>query len=207
MHVAFDLDGVLLDSESDLGWLERALEAAVRELDVEPTAGLRSRLYPPTVDRVRELADEVGVTPERLWAVRNAHYVRVKVAAIESGELAPFDDVDVLESLAADHRLHILSNSPQAVVEAFVATNGYGSLFDVRLGRGEALEDLHRLKPHPHLYDRLRERVSLDGTTTYVGDTETDRRFAERTGMHYVHLPRDGTGLGGLGALPALLER
>ena len=206
MHVAFDLDGVLLDSEGDLGWLERALEAAARDLGVEPTEAVLSRLYPPTVERVREVAAEAGVEPERLWAVRNDHYVRVKVAAIESGELAPFDDVDVLERLAADHRLHVLSNSPQVVVDAFVGSNGFDDLFDVRLGRGEALEDLRRLKPHPHLYEVLAERAGFAAPPVYVGDTETDRRFAARTGMRFVHLTRDGTGVESLRALPGLLE-
>ena len=36
MHVAFDLDGVLLDSGSDLSWLDRALALS---LIIHPGAG------------------------------------------------------------------------------------------------------------------------------------------------------------------------
>lgn len=212
-HLVFDLDGVLLDSESDLTWLDRALEAALVELEVPDTELARSRLYPATVERVRELAAEFGVDAERLWTVRNAHYVRVKLAAIESGELAPFDDVEVLGDLAAGHDLHIVSNSPQAVVDSFVETNGFERWFDVRLGRGETLEDLDRLKPARYPYEVLVERIG-DGDPprvaadplVYVGDTETDRAFAERTGMRFVHLTRDRRGVGSLRELAALLE-
>lgn len=31
-HVLFDLDGVLLDSETDLEWLDRALQEALEDL-------------------------------------------------------------------------------------------------------------------------------------------------------------------------------
>lgn len=206
MHLAFDLDGVLLDSETDRDWLHRALAAALDELGLDPNDAVLAELYPPTVERIHAVADELGLPAERLWRVRNAHYVRVKLAAIESGELEPFDDVETLYELAGDHRLHVISNSPGRVVESFVETYGYDDLFEVRIGRGEALEDLERLKPDPSMYHRLVER--LDGTApdVYVGDTETDRAFARATGMRFVHLTRDERGVRSLRSLRDRLE-
>lgn len=206
MHLAFDLDGVLLDSETDRDWLDRAFAAAIDELGLDPSDAGRAELYPPTVERIQAVAGELGLPAKRLWRVRNAHYVRVKLAAIESGELEPFDDVDALYEFAGDHRLHVISNSPRRVVEAFVDTYGYDDLFGACLGRGEGLEDLDRIKPHPYLYHRLVERLDGPAPDVYVGDTETDRAFARATGMRFVHLTRDERGVRTLRSLRDLLE-
>lgn len=206
MHLAFDLDGVLLDSETDREWLDRALAAALHELGLDPSDAVLAALYPPTVERIQAVAGELGLPAERLWRVRNAHYVRVKLAAIETGELEPFDDVEALYELAGDHQLHVISNSPGRVVEAFVDTYDYDDLFEVRIGRDEALEDLERLKPDPYMYHRLVERLDGAAPDVYVGDTETDRAFARATGMRFVHLTRDERGVRTLRSLRDRLE-
>lgn len=206
MHLAFDLDGVLLDSESDLGWLDRALVDALEALGVEPTDEALEALYPPTVERIQAAAAELGLPAERLWQVRNDHYVEAKLAAMESGELAPFDDVAALDGLADRHDLHVISNSPERVVRAFVEGYGYEDLFDGQIGRAEGLEDLRRLKPDPHMYHQLVDELDGAAPAVYVGDTESDRAFAEATGMRFVHLTRDEQGVGTLRSLPGLLE-
>lgn len=205
MHLAFDLDGVLLDSASDTAWLDRALRAAFDELGLAGSEADPRQLYPPSVRGIHDVAAELGVPAERLWEVRNRHYVRVKRDAIESGELAPFEDVARLDELRPAHDLHIISNSPTAVVETFVEAYGYDDLFGVRLGRGEALDDLHRMKPDPHLYHQLVGELNGSRPALYVGDTEADRSFAAATGMRFVHLTRDDRGVESLRELPALV--
>lgn len=207
MHVSFDLDGVLLDSESDLDWMDRALSATLRDLGCPDTEAARRSISPWRLGSFEESAAALGVDAESLWATRDRHYTREKVAAIESGELGPFPDVDVLPRIAAEHDLSVLSNSPQSVVEAFVETHLDGVRFVALVGRGSDYGALDRLKPDPHLYDRLREAAGLADAgprVVYVGDTESDETFARRVGAAFVGVRREG-GLDDLRALPEAL--
>lgn len=190
-QLVFDLDGLLLDSESDLSWLDRALSEALRALDLPVSEENRARLYPIDVEGFERVAASFGLEAQELWRVRNGAYTRVKVKAIEDGELAPFDDLGALYSLADRHSLHVISNSPQEVVEAFVRRYGYDDLFSVLVGRHPTLEAINRIKPHPHLYERLVSRAG-GGEYTYIGHTDTDRRFAANAGMAYLPVIRDG---------------
>lgn len=191
VQLVFDLDGVLLDSDSDLSWLDRALVETLEAFDLPVTDGHKAKLYPATPDSFRAAADELGVDPDALWRVRHGNYVDVKNTAIREGELESFDDVAALYDLRGDHALSIVSNSPQSVVDAFVESCGYDDLFVAGVGRGDALEDLTRMKPRPHLYRRLRERIDAEGDW-YVGDAVTDREFAECVGMSFVPVDRGG---------------
>lgn len=198
MQLVFDLDGVLLDSESDLGWLRDALDATLESIGKSPTTEHRDRLAPGNLRNIHQVADDWGLPAPELWRVRNEHYLAAKLAAIRSGAIEPFDDIGLIEAASVDPA-HIISNSPQPVVEAFVETNGFDGLFEVRLGRGDELDWLDRLKPAPYFYDRL---VAVNGgheDYLYVGNAETDRAFAETTGMGYHHVDRPaGDGLDSL---------
>lgn len=188
MNVGFDLDGVLLDSAADLTWLDRGLDAALAELDIEQREANRRKLYPDALADLEAVADEFGVDPDRLWEVRTRNYTRAKVEAIRSGELTPFDDLDAIDRVA-EERLFCVSNSPQEVVEAFLSETGLAEEFAVAVGRGHSLSALDRLKPDPALFEPV-EKTLGDGEYVYVGDRDSDRAFAARTGMGYVHLDR-----------------
>ncbi|MFB6124437.1 MAG: HAD family hydrolase [Halanaeroarchaeum sp.] len=190
MHVVFDLDGVLLDSESDLSWLDRGLDGALSECGVAATAENRARLFPPTRERLTDLAAEVGVSVETCWEIRNRHYTEAKLAAIRSGAIGPYPNVDVIAEMAGRYPLAIVSNSPQAVVDAFVEQAGLAEHFEYTVGRGTTLADVERLKPHPHLYERLHAHTAADDYV-YVGDEDSDGEFASATGMAFVHLDRE----------------
>ncbi|MFB6149168.1 MAG: HAD family hydrolase [Halobacteriales archaeon] len=188
-YVVFDLDGVLLDSEQDLSWLDRALSATLEELDVPDTDANRDRLWPADVAKIERTAARFGVPTDRLWEVRNRHYTETKMAAIESGELEPFDDIDQLYDLEGP--FGIISNSPETVVERFVEVYDLGELFTTLIGRGANLQDLNQLKPDPHFYRQLITAAEQgDVEYVYVGNADSDRTFANRTGMAYIHVDR-----------------
>lgn len=195
MQVVFDLDGVLLDSESDLGWLWDALDSTLDSLGVAVTPDNRAKLAPGNLRELPSVAAAWGLSPDELWTVRNERYLDAKLSAIDTGCIDPFDDVEAIEELDGRSR-HIISNSPAAVVTAFVARNGFDDLFDVCLGRGNGIEWLDRLKPDPFLFRALTSRTGWDEGYLYVGNTGSDRRFAEATGMDYFHVDRtEGVGL------------
>lgn len=190
MYVVFDLDGVLLDSESDLSWLDRALAETLNAVGLENTSDNRALLFPPTSESIRSAAAAAGISPERLWTIRNRRYTDAKLAAIESETIRPYHDVDALYGLSPEYRLGILSNSPQVVVETFVERADLADVIEVAVGRGAELAVVGRLKPDPYLFEKLHERTD-DDEYHYVGDEDTDRRFAHRTGMAYIHLDRE----------------
>lgn len=190
--VVFDLDGVLLDSESDLSWLDRALSRTLSTFDIPATEANKELLFPWNIRDVDAVGAQLGVEPRELWSVRNDRYIEEKVTAIERGEMTPFPDVDQLYRLR-EQQPSIISNSPQEVVDAFIDVYEYDDLFRTGIGRGSAFGALETLKPNPHMYNRLIDEVG-PGEYVYIGDTETDRVFAENTGMAFVHLTRDDRG-------------
>lgn len=188
MNVGFDLDGVLLNSAADLAWLDRGLDAALAELDVEQTNDNRRKLYPDALADLEAVAAEFDVDPDHLWDVRTRNYTEAKVRAIRSGEIEPYDDIDALDRIAGKPRFCI-SNSPQTVVDAFLETAGLTEAFAVAVGRGQSRAALRTLKPAESMYEQV-EDVLGEGVYVYVGDRDSDRAFAARTEMGYVHLDR-----------------
>lgn len=190
MHVAFDMDGVLLDSTSGGDWYRRALDRTLRDVDREPTPDRRTLLGPSNLRDFESVAAELDVPAERLWTIRHDNYVREKAAAIEDGRIEPFDDLVELHLIADLAPISIVSNSPASIVDTFVETADLGSIVETSIGRGDDLEALDRMKPAQDFYDRLVERTNGE-EYVYVGDSRTDALFAQRTGMDFLHLDRE----------------
>ncbi|WP_181685734.1 HAD family hydrolase [Halorhabdus salina] len=188
MNVGFDLDGVLLDSAADLSWLDRGLDDALAELGIAQIEANRQQLYPAAVADLQSVAADFGVDPDRLWEVRTRNYTQAKVEAIRTGEITPYDDLAALDRVT-DETLFCVSNSPQAVLDAFLETTDLTDQFAVAVGRGQSRAALAQLKPDPAMFDPVADALG-DSEYVYVGDRDSDREFAARTGMNYVHLDR-----------------
>lgn len=187
VQVIFDLDGLLLDSESDYTWLNQALDETLEELGLPATDAYRSALYPVNEPEFSSIAREGGLSPESLWDLRDKNYCRVKREWIESHKLVPFPSVDSLYELRPGHDLHIISNSPQSIVDVFVETFNYSDLFTHGIGRSTEFSALDTLKPAPDFFHAL--RAKRDATTdryVYVGHSETDEQFASNAGIPYL---------------------
>jgi phosphoglycolate phosphatase len=187
----FDLDGVLLDSESDLTWLYTALEKTLEHLGIESSEENLMKIHSKNVHKFNAMSIELSVEAEDLWETRNREYIEEKIRAMKNGMIKPFSDVGCLYELKGKYRLSIVSNSPQEIVDFFIEEFNYEDLFDYGIGRGTSLVDLKKIKPNSHLLERLKERIQ-GKKLIYIGDSENDRKFAKNTGMEFMFLSREG---------------
>lgn len=199
-NIIFDLDGVLLDSETNLDWLNRALSNALNELGIPVTEENMEKLYPGGVQDFEKAVKEFSLPPDRVWKVRDKYYVNEKLEMIDDGKLRSYTDVKSLHKLKEEYSLGIISNSPVEVVDRFVRKYELKSLFQAWVGRSSELADLANIKPATHLFTKLKREMG-EGKYLYVGDREVDEEFAENAGMSFLYLRRDGKGLNGLNEL------
>ena len=189
LSLVFDLDGVLLDSESDNSWLTRAAEKTLQHFNLDTSQQYIEQMYSKNVFRFKEVSKQIGLDPSVLWPVRNRFYSEEKLKAMKHQIIKPFPDVTQLYKLNGQYELAIISNSPQCVVDFFIEGFGFSDLFSFGIGRGDGLRDIEQMKPHPHLFTRFLEKTSAK-TFVYVGDRESDKVFAENTGMKFFRIDR-----------------
>jgi len=187
----FDLDGVLLDSESNLTWLYTALEKTLKHLGIESSEENLMKIHSKNVHRLNEMSIELKVKAEDLWEIRNREYIKEKIRAMKNRTIKPFSDVECLYKLKGKYGLSIVSNSPQEIVDFFIDEFKYADLFDCGIGRGKNITDLKKIKPNSHLLEKLKEGIK-DEKLIYIGDSENDREFAKNTGMGFMFLSREG---------------
>jgi phosphoglycolate phosphatase len=185
----FDLDGVLLDSETNLSWLETAIKKTLNHFKIKNYDEYVSHLHFNNIKQFNDCCLNLGIDPEIFWPVRNTNYIDEKMKAMMQGTIKPFDDVDDIYQLQHQYQIGIISNSPQEIVDGFVSLFDYTDLFSVNIGRGNTLWDIEHLKPDPYLYDKVRIRTEAEAFI-YIGDRESDREFAQKTDMIYYHLQR-----------------
>jgi len=192
ISLVFDLDGVLLDSETDISWLTRAAERTLEHFGIQNNLHHVEALYSKNVKRFKEISDQIGIEPKKLWPIRNQYYTEEKLNAMKKMIIKPFPDVSTLYRLNDDYELSIISNSPQSVVDYFIYSFNYSDLFTFGIGRGDGIKDIKLMKPHPHLYTKFLEKTKAK-MYLYIGDRESDRIFAEKTGMRFFLIDRTGT--------------
>ena len=185
-----DLDGVLLDSESNLIWLIRSIKKTLSHFHIPLTDEHLANLHFQNIGAFKEVSKQLCIDPNVLWPIRNQYYTKEKLTAMKQRIINPFSDINVLYQLKNDFRLGIISNSPQSVVDFFVSEYGFTDLFSINIGRGSTMWDIEHLKPDIYLFTKAKSLIDTD-QLFYIGDRETDRIFAQKAGMRYYHLNRE----------------
>jgi len=118
--VAFDLDDVLLDTESNLDWLYRAFRKTLAEYGINSSQENLQKIHSKNLPRFNKISEELGIRSEELWETRNRNYIEEKMKAMKNREISPFPDVDSLYKLKETYSLTIVSDSPQEIVDFFI---------------------------------------------------------------------------------------
>ncbi|MFW6122359.1 MAG: HAD family hydrolase [Petrotogales bacterium] len=188
--VAFDLDDVLLDTNSNLDWLNRVYKKTLTKFGIDCSEENMQKIHSKNLHRFDRISEELDIKPEDLWETRNRNYIEEKIKAMKNREIISFPDVNSLYRLKGVYGLVIVSDSPQEIVEFFIKEFDYEDLFDFGIGRGSKLKDIKKLKPNVYPLERLTEIVQYN-KLIYVGDSEKDREFAENTGIEFIFLSRN----------------
>lgn len=187
--IIFDLDGVLLDSETDMSWMKKAIEDTLQYFNIKINDEIVSKLDHKNISRFPDIAKELQIDSHKLWENRNKFYTKRKIEAMTSNQIQPFKDISAITQLTPFSELAILSNSPQEVVDIFLNHFQYDHLFSAAVGRTDKYEDIFKLKPHPLLWEKMKPLLTGE-KLFYVGDRISDQIFAENMNMGFYGLNR-----------------
>lgn len=189
--ILFDMDGVFLEGPgTDPSVYERAADAALDELEVEPTAEQRAALrnYGYT-DAVADHCDALGIDTDEFWRRKEHHASRFAHDRLRSGERGTYDDIETIRPLARNASLALVSNNRHETVEFVVEWLDFDDVFDAVRGRDPTPAGYGRRKPRPDYLEETLDKLGAD-EGLYVGDRDEDVLAAERAGLDSVYLRR-----------------
>ncbi|MGM0387514.1 MAG: HAD family hydrolase [Natrinema limicola] len=186
--VLFDMDGVLLEGpRTDPQVYADAADAALAELNAEPTPAQRRDFRNHDVERIRTHCDELGIDPARFWKLKETHASSGTHDRLRSGERGIYEGVDAIRELSDRTTTGLVTNNRHETAQ-FVAEY-VGIDFDIVRGREPTLEGYERRKPDPYyLEDALAELGVSDGL--YVGDSPKDIVAGQAAGLETAFLRR-----------------
>lgn len=188
-------DGLLLDHDGvlvtlgDESALTTAARNALRDVGVEnpdPDAIDTISMW-ATTDGLREVSNQYGVDPERLWRARDDRAKDSLLAQTQNGGKTPYDDVDALESI--EHPMGIVSNNQTRVVEFVLDHYDLGHHIQTIRARAPTPESLDRKKPRPTYLEEAMADLGVENPL-YVGDSESDVEAGQRAGFDVAFLRR-----------------
>jgi HAD superfamily hydrolase (TIGR01509 family) len=180
--VAFDLDGVLIDSEPVWEEVRRGL-VAERGGRWPPDAQARL-MGMSTAEWSRYLSEELGVglPPEQV-----ASTVIGEMAARYAERLPLMPDADgAVRRLAARWPLGLASSSPRRLIDAVLAAAGWEDLFLATV----STEETARGKPAPDVYEAVAAGLGVPGRAcAAVEDSSNGLRSAASAGLVVIAIP------------------
>jgi HAD superfamily hydrolase (TIGR01509 family) len=180
--VVFDMDGVLIDSESAWG---SAREAYTREQGGTWTdAATRAMMGMSSTEWSRYMHEELGVPqdPERI----SADVVkRMEAGYREHLPLIP-GAVEAVERTAARHPLALASSANRPLIDLALRESGLDRFFQATVSS----EEVDRGKPAPEVYIEAARRLGVEpGDCAAVEDSTNGIRSAVAAGMFTVAIP------------------
>ena len=182
--VIFDLDGVLLDSESV--WDEVRRELAERAGRPWPDEATRAMQGMSTPEWSGYLAETVGIAgrpellAEQVIAMMAERYER-SLPLIAGAE-------EAVNRLGVRWQLGLASSSPRSLIDTVLRTAGLDDMFEVTV----STEEVPAGKPFPAVYQ---EAVGLLGVppheTAPIEDSSNGLRSAQAAGVMVIALPHE----------------
>lgn len=180
--VAFDLDGVLIDSEPTWADVRRQFVLALGGR--WPDGADRRMMGMATMEWARYLHDDLGVA---LPVPEVAERVIAGVAARHADRppLLP-GAVEAVRRVARRWPLGLASSSPSRLIEGTLKAAGLAACFSVTI----STEDVGAGKPAPDVYLEVARRLGTrPGRCTAVEDSTNGLRAARAAGMRVVAVP------------------
>jgi len=184
--IVFDNDGVLIEL-TDHAILAGAVHDTFAEFDVtvddETVRAMVARDECPG----QAFKDQHGIDPEQFWQRRETNAAAVQRAAIQAGEKALYDDIDVLADF--EQSLGVVSNNQHETITFILDYHDLGHHFETAYGRVPTLAGANRKKPDPSYIEQALDDLDTKNAL-YVGDSEKDVVAARRAGIDSAFLRR-----------------
>jgi HAD superfamily hydrolase (TIGR01509 family) len=180
--VAFDLDGVLLDSERT--WADARRAVALAHGGQWPSGVERAMMGMSSPEWAAYLHDELGVQLETAAIVDD---VVGRVLAIYREQLPLLPGAEgAVRRLASRWPLGVASSSNRPVIDAALAASGLARCFAATVSS----EEVARGKPAPDVYLAVAAALGVPPTScAAVEDSTNGIRAASRAGMVVVAVP------------------
>ena len=180
--VAFDLDGVLVDSEEQWDEVRRSLAAeSGRSWPAEATRAMQGM---STGEWSRYLTDVVGV-PGRPEEVAADVIGRLAARYETRLPLVP-GAVEAVQRLGTRWPLGLASSSPRRLIDAVLTSAGVARWFQVSV----STEEVEAGKPSPVVYEEVMRRLGVDPQRAVaVEDSSNGLRSAARARLHVIAVP------------------
>jgi HAD superfamily hydrolase (TIGR01509 family) len=179
--VAFDLDGVLLDSEHV--WDEVREDLARERGGRWHTRAQRDMMGMSSIEWSRYMHDVIGLrdSPDAI----NAEVVRRMLEQYRDALPLVPGAVDAVKRLSDDYRLAIASSSNRPIIDAVLRTGDLGS-FEITVSS----EEVEHGKPAPDVYLEAAARLGVrPGACAAIEDSGNGLQAARLAGMRVIAIP------------------
>jgi len=191
--ILFDVDGVLVANPDDHPepYSEAGAEA-LRSFGVDPTEEDLDPFYGPgkSLEGMEAVCERYDLDVAEVWPERERQATALQQRMIEDGLRDTHEDAAVIDALAEDYSIGLVSNNQIATIEWFAEHFGIADAVDVIEARRPSVEGFRRGKPNPYYVEQALGPLDVD-TAVMVGDRASDVVAADRAGIDAAFIWRD----------------